>query len=128
MRKGPARGLALTLALSIPLLGGCAAISEHTPPEGAYFDVVGHPTGAVPATLGYYGGVALWTPVGLVLGGLLPYPVDEGVYNGPAEVLGTGIGLIIGAPFHLVSLPFRSGPKEEEKPAPSSAKTEGEAR
>jgi hypothetical protein len=104
--------------LAVLLLPGCAAISEHTPPDWGTFDVVGHPTGAIPATLGYYGGVAVWTPAGIVLGGLFPYPVDEAVAKGPGEVIGTVVGFVLGAPFHILALPFEGGGPEPEEPPP----------
>ena len=77
-----------------------------------------HPTGGIPAALGFYGGVAIWSPAGVILDGLLPYPVDRPVAWGPGEAIGTGIGLVLGAPFHLVALPFSlfSGGEGEEPP------------
>ncbi len=113
------RRLAAACLLSVSSLSpaGCSTISEFTPPDWAWFDVVGHPTGGIPATLGYYAGVAAWTPAGFVLGGLLPYPADEAVGKVPGEVLGTGVGVVLGAPFHLLALPFEGG-GEEEAPAP----------
>ncbi len=113
MKRRRALGLALLLPFLVPGLGGCASVGASAPPDWAYFDVVVHPGGGIPATLGFYGGAAAWSPVGFVLGSLLPYPADEWVARVPGEVLGTGIGLVLGAPFHLVALPFgSSGPKE----------------
>ena len=110
LRSGRALALVLVVAVSSP---GCALVSEHTPPDGAWFDVVGHPTGGVPATLGYYAGVTVWTPFGFVLGGLLPGPVDGVVRDGPGEVLGVSLGAALGAPFHLAAWPFTRGGEEE---------------
>lgn len=96
----------ILLACLATALGGCSTMDAFTPPDWGYFDVVDHPVGAIPATGGYYAGVAVWTPVGLILGGLLPSPADATVGWGPGEALGTGVGLILGAPFHLLALPF----------------------
>ena len=111
--RAPAVLLVLAVA-SLP--SGCALVSEHNPPDGAWFDVVGHPTGGVPATLGYYAGVTAWTPFGFVLGGLLPSPLGELVSNGPGEVLGVAAGGVLGAPFHLAAWPFSGGGEEPEAP------------
>jgi hypothetical protein len=121
---------ALVLALAA---GGCAS-APPPPPDGAWFDVVLHPAGGIPANLGYYGGVAAWSPVGFVLGGLLPEPANGIVVREPGRVLGTGLGVVVGAPFHLVALPFGpSGPTEEpepvaREPAPGPGREEGVAR
>lgn len=104
------RALAAALLCAAALAAtGCSALGRYTPPDWAWFDVVGHPTGAVPATLGYYGGVLAWSPAEFVLVGLLPWPADEVVGRGPGAVLGTGAGLVLGAPFHLLALPFSGG-------------------
>lgn len=110
----------LLLPLASPL-GGCALVSNQAPPEVAYFDVVVHPGGGIPASVGYYAGAFVWSPVGLVLGGLLPYPADEAVAKYPGHWLGTGVGGVLGAPFHVLALPFGpSGPPED--PAPGATK------
>ena len=116
------RGLVLLLAILAPPLGGCGAISANTPPDWACFDVVLHPGGGIPATAGYYGGVAVWSPVGFVLSGLVPYPADEAVAREPGHWLGTAVGLVLGAPFHLAALPFgTAGPPEDPVPDPEAA-------
>lgn len=108
---------AALLAALAPAAAGCASVSNHAPPEWGWFDVVVRPGGAIPANLGYYGGVALWAPVGFVVGGLLPEPVDGAVRRWPAEALGVPLGLALGAPFHLVALPFGDRVPGEEEPA-----------
>ncbi len=125
MIRRRALGLALLLLLLVPGLGGCASVNASSPPDWAYFDVVVHPGGGIPATLGFYGGAAVWSPVGWVLGCFLPYPADEWVERRPGEALGTAVGLVLGAPFHLIALPFgSSGPPAEkdspERPVPST--------
>ncbi len=96
----------LVLALLALPLGGCSAFEAFTPPDWSYFDVVQHPVGGVPATGGYYLGVAAWSPVGFLLGALLPEPLDSTIGWGPGEAMGTGLGLVLGAPFHLCAFPF----------------------
>lgn len=121
MIRRKALALALLLALAAPGGAGCASITASTPPDWAYFDVVVHPGGGIPSTLGYYAGTAIWSPFGFVLGGLLPYPADEAVARKPGEGLGTVIGLVLGAPFHLLALPFgASGPPEDPTPERTS--------
>ena len=113
------KALLLLVLLAIPpsALGGCSLVANQAPPEWGYFDVVTRPGGGIPASLGYYAGAFAWSPVGLVLGGLLPYPADEAVALYPGHWLGTGVGLAFGAPFHLIALPFgASGPAEEKGP------------
>jgi len=106
--RNPRAFLVPVLAVLLVVLPGCSAISAFTPPDWGYFDVVQHPTGGIPATLGYYGGVGVWSPVGILLGAVLPFPADEAVWV-PGEGLGTVVGLALGAPFHLVALPFGGG-------------------
>lgn len=112
------------LAAAASAVGGCGLVSSYAPPDWGWFDVVGHPTGGIPATLGYYGGVTLWSPFGYVLAGILPEPVDEPIGREPGHVLGSAVGLAVGAPFHLIALPFEGGgtppdaaaaPKDGEK-------------
>lgn len=125
------RPAALLLAAALLLPGaGCATTQ---PPDWAWFDVVLHPGGGIPASLGYHAGASLWAPVGLVVGGLLPEPADQAVATGPGHWIGTGLGFVVGAPFHLIALPFgTAGPppdsaappppppsRPEEKPAPA---------
>ena len=120
MKPSRAIGLLLLLPFLAVALGGCAAVSSFTPPDWDYFDVVLYPAGGVPASLGYYLGVAVWSPVGFILSGLLPYPVDEVVAWSPGEGIGIAIGTVLGAPFHLLALPFRwiKGEGPEEPPPP----------
>jgi len=107
------------LAALAPALGGCAAVTRQAPPECAYFDVVVHPGGGIPATLGYYTGAIVWAPVGFIVGGLLPEPAGEAVEMYPGHWLGTAVGGVLGAPFHLIALPFGpSGPPEDPPEAP----------
>jgi hypothetical protein len=108
--------------LLLPLCG-CSLVSSQAPPEWGYFDVVTRPGGGIPASLGYYAGVAVWSPVGILLGGLLPAPADEAVAKAPGHWIGTGVGLVLGAPFHIVALPFgAAGPAEEKGPEPNPEK------
>ncbi len=118
--KGSRKPAAVALlALGFLAGPGCAVVSGHSAPDGAWFDVTGHPTGGIPASLGYYGGVALLVPVEWLLGGVLPPPVDGPVSRAPGDVVGTGLGLVLGAPFHLLALPFGGGGgKEEEEGEP----------
>jgi len=113
----------LAAALASPA-AGCATTS---PPDWAWFDVVLRPGGGIPASLGYHAGASCWTPVGLLVGGLLPAPADEAVATLPGHWIGTGIGLAVGAPFHLVALPFgESGPPPDPPPpAPPESGREG---
>lgn len=126
MRKAPAVLLAAALALPG---AGCASTQ---PPDWAWFDVVLHPGGGIPASLGYHLGASLWTPIGLVTGGLLPEPADEAVATEPGHWIGTGLGLVLGAPFHVIALPFGTAgpppdaPPEPRKPEPE--KPEGQKR
>ena len=94
------------LAALLAASAGCGLVSAYAPPDWGYFDVVGHATGGIPATLGYYGGVAVWSPAGYLLSGILPEPGDGPVGREPGHLLGTAVGLVVGAPFHLVALPF----------------------
>jgi hypothetical protein len=104
--------------LLLPLTG-CALVSRQAPPECMWFDVVVHPGGGIPASLGYYLGAFVWAPVGVVAGGLLPAPADEAVALYPGHWLGTAVGGVLGAPFHLIALPFgSSGPPEDPPVAP----------
>lgn len=101
--------LAAVLVAAAGSGSGCAAVGAAdawVPPDWGYFDVTDHPTGGIPATVGYVVGVTAWAPVGFIVGGLLPAPADAVVGWTPGEVLGTGVGLAVGAPFHLVALPF----------------------
>jgi hypothetical protein len=124
-----ALALALLLALAAPGAAGCATATASTPPDWAYFDVVVHPGGGIPSTLGYYAGTAIWSPFGWVLGGLLPYPADEAVARKPGEGLGTVLGLVLGAPFHLIALPFgAAGPPEDAAPEAGAQGTGHRAR
>ena len=56
-------------------------------------------------------------------------PVDEFVATGPGHWIGTGVGLAVGAPFHLVALPFgAAGPPPDPPPSaeePGRAEEEG---
>jgi len=105
------RAMALVAALVLPG-AGCASTA---PPDWAWFDVVLHPGGGIPASLGYHLGASIWTPVGLVAGGLLPAPADETVATVPGHWIGTGLGVVVGAPCHLVALPFGTrGPPPDE--------------
>ena len=104
--------LAAALAAAAP---GCAVT---TPPDWAWFDVVLHPGGGIPSSLGYHGAASLWAPVGIVAGGLLPAPADEAVATKPGHWLGTGVGVVLGAPFHLIALPFGSSGPPAEPPPP----------
>jgi hypothetical protein len=99
--------LVLVLALLLPPLCGCAAVSAFEPPDWDWFDPVLYTSGGVPASLGYYLGVAVWSPAGMILAGPLPYPADETVAWAPGEGLGVALGVVLGAPFHLLALPFR---------------------
>ena len=113
MRKRASRLAAAALAAAS---AGCAVT---TPPEWAWFDVVLHPGGGIPASLGYHAGASIWAPVGILAGGLLPAPADEAVATKPGHWLGTGVGVVLGAPFHLIALPFgTSGPPEDPLPPP----------
>ena len=106
------------LAALLAASAGCGLVSAYAPPDWGYFDVVGHATGGIPATLGYYGGVAAWAPAGYIFGGILPEPVDGPVARTPGEILGTVLGLVLGAPLHLVALPFGghgTAPAEERR-------------
>jgi hypothetical protein len=120
------RALLLGAALALPA-GGCAATA---PPDWAWFDVVLHPGGGIPASLGYHAGASIWTPVGLLTGGLLPPPADEFVATGPGHWIGTGVGLVVGAPFHLVALPFGTAgpPPDPPPPAKEPGPAEGKGR
>ena len=91
---------------------GCAAC----PPDWAYFDVDRHPVGAVPAQAGYYVGTyVVAPPVMFVFLGLSGWGVridweDKESWKFMKEMAGGfGVltGLALGAPFHLVALPYR---------------------
>ncbi len=111
---------ALLLALAA---AGCAAV----PPDWAYFDVDRHPVGAAPAQAGYYVGAYVVAPpvlfcfLGLSgLGGSTDWGDKESwkVMEEAAGGFGVTTGLILGAPFHLLALPFGSrGPDEPEPPS-----------
>ena len=113
------RRLLVPFLLLAPVLGGCASVTRQAPPECAYFDVVVHPGGGIPATVGYYTGAIVWAPVGFIVGGLLPDPVGGAVEMYPGHWLGTAVGGVLGLPYHLIALPFGpSGPPEEKGPEP----------
>jgi len=104
----------LLVALLVLAAAGCAAC----PPDWAYFDVDRHPVGAVPAQAGYYiGTYVVAPPVMFVFIGLsgIGKDIDFGdkkSWKDMEEVAGGfGIlaGLALGAPFHLLALPF--GPR-----------------
>jgi hypothetical protein len=100
------RLVALTLVLAV-MLPGCVFVERQTPPNWDYFDVVQYPGGAAPATIGYYAGAATWFAPGLMLGAFPPEPVGPFLDLGIGHGIGTVLGVAVGAPFHLVSLPFR---------------------
>ncbi len=123
MNDAGRRMRSVLLAAVSAAAAGCGLVSASAPPDWGYFDVVGHPTGGIPATLGFYGGAAVWAPAGYVLSGILPEPVDEPVGRVPGEILGTTAGLAVGAPFHLLALPFGGGGTPPDAP-PAEGKAE----
>ena len=111
MRISPGARFFLVLLLVLSV-AGCAV----TPPEWAWFDVDRHPVGAVPAQGGFYLGAYVLAPafvfvcvvlISLGGNGEVFSPSWEGL-RGLSVVIGTGLGLILGAPFHLLALPFGS--------------------
>ena len=109
-------------------LGGCALVSRQAPPECMWFDVVVHPGGGIPASLGYYLGAFVWAPVGVVAGGILPAPADEAVALYPGHWLGMAVGGVLGAPFHLIALPFGPSGPPEDPPVEAKPEADGESR
>ena len=104
-------GTVAVLALS---LVGCAV----RPPDWAYFDTDRHPVGATAACSGYYAGAYVVYPVtmatvfllGLLFGPDTSFEVAVGGtegHRGGASAVGTGLGVIVGAPFHYLALPFQ---------------------
>lgn len=122
------RRLAAILALASSL-GGC--LYRH--PEWQWYDTGRHPVGGVPAQAGYYTGVYLLYPVGILVGGCVAlvygFPVepeephlravarwhDMTLFRLPfwPGAFGVATGSVVGAPFHLVALPFEDWGGEE---------------
>jgi len=111
------------------LLALAAAGCRLSPPEWAYFDIERHPVGAIPANAGFYAGAYVVGPV-LVFMIVAITNLDGNVDTTSATwdgvrgfCCGTGIGVgaVLGAPFHLLGLPFRCGDDVVTVPAKTPA-------
>ncbi len=116
MRRPRPFSLLLLLPFMLAAVGGCAV----SPPEWGCFDVDRHPVGAVPSQAGFYAGAYVVYPLSILCMELFtlghwnwgPSPADNVLSAG----IGVATGVVLGAPFHLVALPFGAGEGTEIAP------------
>jgi hypothetical protein len=102
------------LLAALLALAGTGCVMTH--PDWAYFDAGRYPAGAVPAQAGFYAGAYASSPFVLIFGvcklGACMGEKDEVESDwGQIKAVSAGIGVLtgfaVGAPFHLVALPWR---------------------
>jgi hypothetical protein len=110
------RRTGLALAVMAALAPGCAELAA---PEWAYFDTDRHPVGGIPAQVGFYAGEFVVYPCTLILVSLFTMGRSD-VHASTSGMKGMGVvtGIVVGAPFHLVALPFGSSGEEGEESDP----------